>query len=231
MAARFFAVKPLIPCIVSGGGAGGRLCYPRDMPRRAAKRVFLGRALRYNALKGSYFRGVPVKQIIGGIVAASLALAPAFANAACFTDAEWRAAHVRVLQTDLQVAALECTNVAGHSYNDEYNTFIARMSDRLRVEATELKAHFYRVFGRTADREIDNFVTKVANDASGRSMEDMSFCANSAPLFQTALAIETPELEQAALDHVTDHSAIGELCPASPKRTKPVKAVATASPK
>jgi hypothetical protein len=171
-----------------------------------------------------------------GLVAASLALTPALANAACFTDAEWRAVHVRVLQIDLQVTALECTNVQGHSYNDEYNTFIARMGDRLIEEAKPFKAYFQRVFGRTAERERDIFVTKLANDESGRSMQDMSFCANSASLFQTALAIEKPQLEQAALDHVTDHSAIGELCQASPKHTapthkKPVKSVAAASQK
>jgi hypothetical protein len=174
-----------------------------------------------------------LKHVISGLVAASLAVTPALASAACFTDTEWRAVHVRVLQIDLQVAALECTNVAGHSYNDEYNTFIARMSDRLIAETKPFKAHFQRVFGRGAEREIDIFVTKVANDASGRSMLDMSFCANSASLFQTALAIEKPELEQAALDHVTDHDAIGELCPAAPAKTKskPVKAVAAASQK
>jgi hypothetical protein len=170
-----------------------------------------------------------LKRVISSLIVSSLTLSPALANAACFTDTEWRAAHVRVLQTDLQVAALECANVEGHSYTNEYNTFIARMSDMLVIEAKRLKAHFQRAFGGASGRELDTFVTKVANDASGRSMQDMAFCANSASLFQNALAIEKPQLEQAALDYVTDHSAIGDECPAAaPASKKSTKKVAAA---
>jgi hypothetical protein len=143
-------------------------------------------------------------------------LSPALASAACFTNTEWRAAHVRILQTELQVAALECANVAGASYNDEYTQFIARFQDRLKANATTLKAHFQRVYGGDWGRQLDIFVTKVANEASDRSMQDMKFCANSAGLFQTALSIEKPQFEQAAIDHVTDHDEVGDQCPAKP---------------
>ncbi len=173
-----------------------------------------------------------MKQVIVGLVAASLAFGPVAANAACFTDVEWRAAHVRVYQTDLQVAALECENVAGHNYTDQYNSFIAKMRDRLIEETDRLKAHFKRVFGAAGPKELDIFVTKVANDSSGRSMSDMSFCANSASFFESATAIDKPQLEQAALDHVTDKTTIGDLCqsePAAAPHKKPVKAVATAT--
>jgi hypothetical protein len=54
-------------------------------------------------------------------------------------------------------------------------------------------------------------------------MRDMSFCANSAELFKSALAIDKPKLEQAALEYVTDHGAIGEECPAKPAVKTAVK--------
>jgi hypothetical protein len=161
-------------------------------------------------------------------MAASLALTPVIADASCFTDAEWKAAHVKALQLDLQVAALECANVAGASYTNEYNSFVTRFNARLAAEGKILRAHFQRVFGTSSGKELDIFVTKVANDASDRSMQDMSFCANSADTFKNALSIETPALEDAALRHVVDHNQIGEVCPAAlpAKKTKKVKTAA-----
>ena len=161
-------------------------------------------------------------------MAASLALAPVIADASCFTEAEWNAAHVKALQLDLQVAALECANVEGASYTNEYNSFVTRFNDRLAAEGKILRAHFQRIFGGGSVKELDIFVTKVANYASDRSMQDMSFCANSAGVFKDALAIETPALEDAALLHVVDHAQIGEMCPAAPaaKHTKKAKTAA-----
>lgn len=160
-----------------------------------------------------------MKQVLSGLVAASLVLSPIFAKAACFTDVEWRAAHVRVLQTDLLVAALECENVAGYPYTAQYNAFITKMSDSLGVEAKHLIAHFQRVSGSAWGQELDTYVTLLANDASDRSMRDAAFCIHSQAFFQAALALEKPQLEQAALGRVTDHSVIGDLCPGKPVET------------
>jgi hypothetical protein len=154
-----------------------------------------------------------------------IGLSPVMASAACFTETEWRAAHVRILQTELQVAALECANVAGASYNDQYTAFIARFQDRLKANGALLRAHFQRVYGGDpGGRQLDIFVTKVANDASDRSMQDMKFCANSAGAFQAALAIDKAQLEQAAIDHVVDHSEVGDECPVT--KAPPVQAAA-----
>jgi hypothetical protein len=169
-----------------------------------------------------------LRRVLCGATAATLALAPVIADASCFTEAEWKAAHVKVLQLDLQVAALECANVQGASYTNEYNSFIGRFNDRLAAEGKVLRAHFQRVYRGASEKELDIFVTKVANYASDRSMQDMSFCANSASVFKDALAIETPQLEDAALLHVVDHSQIGEVCEAAPapKKAKKVKTAA-----
>lgn len=169
-----------------------------------------------------------LRRVLSGAIAASLVLAPAIADASCFTDAEWKAAHVKALQLDLQVAALECANVEGASYTNEYNSFVTRFNARLAAEGKILRAHFQRVFGTSSGKELDIFVTKVANNASDRSMQDMSFCANSADTFKAALSIETPALEEAALQRVVDHDQIGEVCPAesAKKKSKKVKTAA-----
>jgi hypothetical protein len=164
------------------------------------------------------------KRLIHGLVTVALALAPVAGRAGCFTEAEWKAAHVRVLQTDLNVAQLECMDVQGASYNEQYKAFVARFGSRLTANAGLLKAHFHG-----AERELDQFITRIANDSSERSMHDMAFCANSAALFQKALALEVSSLESAALDYVTDHDEIGTMCPAAPIRVAAKKTTQAAS--
>lgn len=155
-----------------------------------------------------------LKRAVCGVGAVVLGLSPVLSSAACFTESEWRAAHVRILQSDLQNAGLQCVNVDGANHSDDYATFVARFQDRLKANGEILKAHFLRAFGGDGIRQLDIFVTKLANDASDRSMKDMKFCANSGALFQAALSIDKANFEQAAVDRVTDHSEIGDECPA-----------------
>lgn len=172
------------------------------------------------------------KRVLSGVLAASLVLAPALARAECYTEAEWQAAHVRILQTELNVAQLTCSNVPDHSYDAQYGTFVARFGDRLKAAATELRAHFKRVYGGASETQLDSFVTRVANEASDRSMSSTTPCADAAPLFQQVLATDTTGFSQLALDHVVDKTEIGgELCvakapAASHKAVKAKKTVA-----
>ncbi len=157
------------------------------------------------------------------VAAVAIAAAPLVADASCFTKSEWEAAHVRILELELNVAQLECANVVGANYDKQYAAFLDRFKDRLLANTAALKAHFRRVYAGNAEREIDIFMTKLANDASARSMNDMKFCANSAASFQTALSIDKPQLEQTAVAHVTDHTEVGEECPVveAPAKAKP----------
>ncbi|GGF22610.1 hypothetical protein GCM10011611_30860 [Aliidongia dinghuensis] len=173
------------------------------------------------------------KRVLSGVLAASLVLASTLAHAECYTEAEWQAAHVRILQTELNVAQLTCQNVPDHSYDAQYSAFVARFGDRLKSAASVLRAHFKRVYGNAAsEKQLDIFVTRVANEASDRSMSSTTPCADAAPLFQQVLATDTGGLSQLALDHVTDKTEIGgELCvakkaPASRKSGRTKKTVA-----
>lgn len=171
-------------------------------------------------------------RVLSGVLAASLVLAPSLARAECYTEAEWQAAHVRILQTELNVAQLTCSNVPEHSYDAQYGTFVARFGERLKVAASELRAHFKRVYGGASEKQLDSFVTRVANEASDRSMSSTTPCADAAPLFQQVLATDTAGFSQLALSHVTDKAEIGgDLCvakaPAAPhKAVKARKTIA-----
>lgn len=160
------------------------------------------------------------------MLVASLVLAPTLARAECYTEQEWQAAHVRILQTELNVAQLTCSNVPEHSYDAQYGTFVARYGDRLKAAGTALRAHFKRVYGGASEAQLDSFVTRVANEASDRSMSSTTPCADAAPLFQQVLTVDTAGFAKLALDHVTDKNEIGgELCvakaPAAKGKAKP----------
>ncbi|HTH96098.1 MAG TPA: hypothetical protein VL574_01705 [Stellaceae bacterium] len=154
-------------------------------------------------------------------------MAPLSANAAaCYTQKEWEAAHVQVLQRTLQVAALECANVPGRNYDAQYNEFIARFTTQIRQNGVYLRSHFQRVYGRSGQTYLDRFITSLSNEASAKSMNSNTFCADSAAVFKAALAIEPKQLPTVALQTVTDDSEIGTLChTAAPKKAVKSKKV------
>ncbi len=164
------------------------------------------------------------KTLQGFLAVTSLVLAPLSANAECFTQSEWEAAHVRVLQTTLEVAALECANVPGRNYDAQYKQFIDRFTPELVQNGTMLKAHFKRVYGRSGETYLDRFVTKLANNASTLSMNSPTFCADSGATFKAALAIDQNQLKQVAVEKTVDHEQIGALCTATTASAKKKKA-------
>ena len=172
------------------------------------------------------------KRVLSSVLVASLVLAPTLARAECYTEQEWQAAHVRILQTELNVAQLTCSNVPDHSYDAQYGTFVARFGDRLKAAGTALRAHFRRVYGGASEAQLDRFVTRVANEASDRSMSSTTPCADAAPLFQQVLATDNAGFSQLALDHVVDkHEIGGELCVAKGPAAKTKSAAKAKSKK
>ncbi len=141
----------------------------------------------------------------------SLIAASPLSAASCFTPKEWEAAHVRLLQLTLLDTTLQCENVPGHDYDAQYNAFMTRFHDQLLTEGVVFQAHFKRLFGRGAEYKQDKYITDLANFAQRESMNSNTFCADSVGMFQAALALEGPQLGDAALHQMND-GAIGDLC-------------------
>jgi hypothetical protein len=98
---------------------------------------------------------------------------------------EVNAVNVRILQSEMMVAALTC------NMRNRYNTVVVRYQDELVSHARVLKKMFLRDHGARAQAELDGFVTQLANDASIRSIrERQSFCTNADEMFATILAGE-----------------------------------------
>ena len=71
------------------------------------------------------------------------------------------------------VAALSC---GAREYRSKYNDFVVRFRPALRRNGRTLRAIFKRTYGAHGRRQLDTYVTRLANEASVRSMENDRFC-------------------------------------------------------
>jgi hypothetical protein len=98
---------------------------------------------------------------------------------------EVNAVNVRILQSEMMVAALTC------NMHTRYNTVVVRYQGELVSHARVLKKMFRRDHGARAQSELDGFVTQLANDASIRSIrERQTFCTNATKMFSSILSGE-----------------------------------------
>lgn len=126
------------------------------------------------------------------LAAAGIAMAAALSGPAnaltCPALDEQNSLTVRALQAKLMVAALSC------SARDDYNQFVRRYTPHLANHAVSLRKWFRKLHANRHTREINRFVTQLANDASMRSIGDRpDFCAKSRIAFSSLL--EAPRQE------------------------------------
>ncbi len=136
-------------------------------------------------MRNSEYRTTTVRglrRVVAGAALAALLAGPANALI-CPAPAEQNSLTVRALQAKLMVAALSC------SARDDYNAFVRRYEPLLANHAISLRSWFRKKYGGSQNREINRFVTLLANDASMQSIRDRSeFCAGSHAAFSALLA-------------------------------------------
>src|SRR5882757_3467924 len=115
----------------------------------------------------------------------------------CYGPAEATAVQVRMLQSELMVGALACRDSNPElGMIEQYNAFIHRLGDRLVSHSKILQAHFLKQYGPASKRQMDTFVTALANDASTRSMTAPNYCHGAAELFHNVGVLEKRDLEK-----------------------------------
>lgn len=117
------------------------------------------------------------------LVTLSLAAVPAMA-APCASPADEMTLNARVLQTELMVAALSCNE------QKRYNAFVRTFRGPIAAQSASLRRFFARAYGSDGTRQLNAFVTRLANDASMRSADigKQSYCASAGNLFAEAIA-------------------------------------------
>lgn len=122
------------------------------------------------------------------LTAASLAFVPAASAAeACVKGPDEVALQVRVIQTDLMVAALSCGASA------RYNEFVKANQPVLMAAHTQLTKFFTKKRG--GQTALNAFITKLANDSSRRSIANIAaFCQETGWLYDALLNPERGDL-------------------------------------
>ena len=127
---------------------------------------------------------------------------------------------VRVMQTELMVAALSCRAVPGRDFTGQYNAFIKSHGERLVTHGQVLQSYFKSRYGADFRRPLDSFITALANDASRRSMNSTTFCDESVQLFQEVVSLDRNGLESWSDRRATPHAVPFESCGAEDKGAK-----------
>ncbi len=111
--------------------------------------------------------------------------------APCTGPVEQSALNTRALQTELMVAALSCGN------KFHYNAFVRKYQGDLVKHGRSLQSLFQRKHGAAGRKNLNTFVTRLANEASHRSsITHAAFCANSSSLFNRLLNAGPVDLEK-----------------------------------
>ncbi len=148
-------------------------------------------------------------QITAGIALASMISSSAYA-AGCDDSRDKAAFHVRSLQTELMVAALTCGAKA------HYNTFVTKFQNVLIVNGQALKKQFRVAHGAKADRELNAYVTALANRASQRSINKRdNYCSRAQRTFATVTAMSPKELASFAMQRLTGDVDVPSSCRAN----------------
>jgi hypothetical protein len=114
--------------------------------------------------------------------AVATALVASSANAACWTDAAYKAAQVRELDTMLMVEALRCRKTSAN-FVHAYNRFVVASRPALLQANAALRGHFALTHGQKgALNAYDNYMTTVANrygaGTEGMDCDDMASIVN-----------------------------------------------------
>lgn len=141
-----------------------------------------------------------------GVALASVGAAGAYA-ASCDDKADKAAFHVRSLQTELMVAALTC----GARY--EYNVFVNKFQKTLIDQGRALKRQFRNTLGGAGERELNAYVTAVANRASERSIHSRdAYCTQAGRTFAALEAMSPTDLAAFSLKRPAGDVDVPSTC-------------------
>lgn len=157
---------------------------------------------------------------IGAIVLTMATSAPAMAASACPTAAEAGAERVRILQTELMVAALKCRARDDLALFQKYNSFVHKYTPQLVQQGKTLTGYFERVYGAGYRQKMDKYITSLANSVSISSDKSADFCEATSARADAVLS-GTPNVNLASMS-VRNPSFV-TLATCGPNRTASAK--------
>ena len=135
----------------------------------------------------------PITRLVMGLSTWALLAAPvlqsrsALAATQCGMSPAREAFDVQGLKSELMVTALSCGE------QDRYNAFVAKFKPALNNEEDALRRYFETSYGRSAQREHDDYITQLANVQSERGLAaGTSFCLQRVSMFDEVQALDNP---------------------------------------
>ena len=124
----------------------------------------------------------------GVLAAGVLHSSVTFAASPCGHSPAHEAFNVQGLKSELMVTALSC------SAQDRYNAFVAKFRTVLLNEEDKLNGYFRSTYGRSAQREHDDYITQLANVQSEKGLSAGTiFCQQRLAMFDEVNALDTTE--------------------------------------
>jgi hypothetical protein len=142
--------------------------------------------------------------LIGAAAIWLLGTGAAFASA-CTGPEESKAVSLRALQTELMVAALKCSHKP--ELAAQYNSFVRSFGRELAENGKVLMAAFKRTYPKDHQKRFDSFITRLANDASQKSLSSPDYCETTPQLFDSVLGLKGTEVVAFASTAINGHAA------------------------
>jgi len=138
--------------------------------------------------------------------------------APCAASVDTASLQVRMLQTELMVAALTCNQ------RTDYNAFVTRFQPELALQGKHLQAFFKQKHGSGAAKALNGFITRIANESSRRGMQKRGeFCRNAASIHAASKTMQPASLvSYAQSQHFANLHGIS-ACPTKVASTEIIK--------
>lgn len=155
-----------------------------------------------------------MRAILPSLVALGLVAAPLASANQCARPTEKVAFDVAGLKSELMVIAISCQAQA------KYNDFVSRYRTDLVSQERLLNSYFSRNYGRSAQKQHDDYITLLANSQSDAGIQQGTlFCMKNVGLFDEVLALkDSKELPVYATGKALPQPIALLDCPAKPTR-------------
>ena len=146
--------------------------------------------------------------LFSGALAAGFLASQLASAAECQSAADSPAFDVAGLKTELMYIALAC------DARSEYNAFINRFKTEINVDERAVDTHFSRSYGRTGQKQHDDFITNLANSQSqGGIRQGSAYCGHNMQVFTEVMALRNnSELEEYAAGRAAPPPTLVHVC-------------------
>ncbi|GBR05928.1 hypothetical protein [Acetobacter oeni] len=156
---------------------------------------------------------------VAGILFAGLSCSTLASAASCGSSPAREAFDIQGLKSELMVTALSC------KAQDRYNDFVAKFRSSLLTGEQRLNTYFKTTYGKSAQREHDDYITQLANVQSERGIQSGTiFCLQRLGMFDEVAALDDDhDLSKYAQAKDIMQPATFEICEAPSAKTSPAR--------